>query len=68
MRVSSKNGHATQNFTRFLIETLEAQKEALGVESYSISAATMESVFMKVVKESDAVEHEELNRRKWWQW
>ncbi|KAI1088816.1 hypothetical protein F5B19DRAFT_495977 [Rostrohypoxylon terebratum] len=66
--VAAKHGHATQNFTRFLIETLEAQKEALNVESYSISAATMESVFMKVVKESDAVEHEELNRRKWWQW
>lgn len=68
VKVSAKHGHATQNFTRFLIETLEAQKEALGVESYSISAATMESVFMKVVKESDAVEHEELNQRKWWQW
>ncbi|KAI1099149.1 hypothetical protein F4804DRAFT_349610 [Jackrogersella minutella] len=61
------SAHATQNFTRYLIETLEARKEELGVESYSISAATMESVFMKVVKESDAVEHEEVQRRRWWQ-
>lgn len=60
--------HATQSFTRYLIETLEAQKEELGVDSYSISAATMESVFMKVVKESDAVEHDEVLKRRWWQW
>ncbi|KAI0837728.1 hypothetical protein F5Y06DRAFT_63286 [Hypoxylon sp. FL0890] len=60
--------HATQSFTRYLIETLEAQKEELGVDSYSISAATMESVFMKVVKESDAVEHDDVLKRRWWQW
>ncbi|KAI1372674.1 P-loop containing nucleoside triphosphate hydrolase protein [Hypoxylon crocopeplum] len=58
-------GHATRNFTRYLIETLEAHKDELGIDCYSISAATMESVFMKVVKESDAVEDERVQRKRW---
>ncbi|KAI1383528.1 P-loop containing nucleoside triphosphate hydrolase protein [Hypoxylon trugodes] len=57
---------ATQSFTRYLIETLETRKDELGIDCYSISAATMESVFMKVVKESDASEDEGRQRRGWW--
>ncbi|KAI0176513.1 P-loop containing nucleoside triphosphate hydrolase protein [Hypoxylon sp. FL1284] len=57
---------AARSFTRYLIETLEANKQDLGIAAYSISAATMESVFMKVVKGSDAIEDEGLERKRWW--
>ncbi|KAI1659759.1 P-loop containing nucleoside triphosphate hydrolase protein [Daldinia decipiens] len=60
--------HATRSFTRYLIETLEARKEELGIDCYSISAATMESVFMKVVKESDVAEDEGRQQKRWWRW
>ncbi|RYP01639.1 hypothetical protein DL766_003252 [Monosporascus sp. MC13-8B] len=56
----------SQSFVRYLIETLEAHKEPLGVDCYSIGAATMESVFLSVVKESDAVEDEDPRRKRWW--
>ncbi|KAI5917028.1 hypothetical protein F4810DRAFT_95308 [Camillea tinctor] len=59
---------ATQSFTRYLIETLEAQKENLGLDCYSISTATMESVFLRVVKESDADEDERVEKKPWWRW
>ncbi|KAK6954029.1 hypothetical protein Daesc_003991 [Daldinia eschscholtzii] len=59
---------ATRSFTRYLIETLEARKHGLGIDCYSISAATMESVFMKVVKESDASEDEGRQQKPWWRW
>ncbi|OTB14249.1 hypothetical protein K445DRAFT_368081 [Daldinia sp. EC12] len=59
---------ATRSFTRYLIETLEARKDGLGIDCYSISAATMESVFMKVVKESDASEDEGRQQKPWWRW
>ncbi|KAI1341443.1 hypothetical protein F5Y15DRAFT_431193 [Xylariaceae sp. FL0016] len=59
---------ATQSFTRYLIETLELKKESLGLDCYSISAATMESVFLRVVKESDAEEDETVEKKPWWQW
>ncbi|KAI1470153.1 P-loop containing nucleoside triphosphate hydrolase protein [Daldinia caldariorum] len=72
---SGQQGHAagaatarTGSFTRYLIETLEARKEGLGIDCYSISAATMESVFMKVVKESDAAEDEGRQQKPWWRW
>ncbi|RYP76945.1 hypothetical protein DL771_001498 [Monosporascus sp. 5C6A] len=55
-----------QSFVRYLIETLEAHKEPLGVDCYSIGAATMESVFLSVVKESDAVEDEGPRKKRWW--
>ncbi|RYP75668.1 hypothetical protein DL770_007353 [Monosporascus sp. CRB-9-2] len=55
-----------QSFVRYLIETLEAHKEPLGVDCYSIGAATMESVFLSVVKESDAMEDEGPRRKSWW--
>ncbi|KAI0147675.1 hypothetical protein GGR57DRAFT_249827 [Xylariaceae sp. FL1272] len=59
---------ASQSFTRYLIETLEARKESLGLDCYSISAATMESVFLAVVKESDADEDERIDKKPWWRW
>ncbi|KAL7629619.1 hypothetical protein AAE478_001141 [Parahypoxylon ruwenzoriense] len=59
---------ATKSFTRYLIETLEAHKEELGIDCYSISVATMESVFMKVVKESDAAEDEGRGKKRWRWW
>ncbi|KAI1312365.1 hypothetical protein F5Y03DRAFT_390713 [Xylaria venustula] len=66
-RIQDIAGGVTQSFTRYLIETLEAHKEQLGLDCYSISAATMESVFLRVVKESDAEEDERVTERKpWW--
>ncbi|KAI1818468.1 hypothetical protein GGS20DRAFT_291739 [Poronia punctata] len=59
---------ATTSFTRYLIETLEARKEELGLDCYTISAATMESVFLRVVKESDAEEDERVEKKPWWRW
>ncbi|KAI5853669.1 P-loop containing nucleoside triphosphate hydrolase protein [Durotheca rogersii] len=58
---------ATRSFTRYLIDTLEAHKDELGIDCYSISAATMESVFVKVVKESDAAEDERTEMKRRWQ-
>lgn len=55
-----------RSFTRYLIETLEARKGELGIDCYSISAATMESVFMKVVRETDVFEDEGKKRKGWW--
>ncbi|KAI1324476.1 hypothetical protein F5Y16DRAFT_303201 [Xylariaceae sp. FL0255] len=56
----------SRSFTRYLIETLEENKARLGLECYSISAATMESVFLRVVKESDAEEDQRVEKRPWW--
>ncbi|KAI0017277.1 hypothetical protein F4780DRAFT_796577 [Xylariomycetidae sp. FL0641] len=66
--VARRDVKATQSFTRYLIETLEARKAELGVDCYSISAATMESVFLRVVKESDAEEDERVEKKPWWKW
>ncbi|KAI0538264.1 hypothetical protein GGR58DRAFT_312330 [Xylaria digitata] len=63
-----EGGTPAQSFTRYLIETLEARKEDLGLDCYSISAATMESVFLRVVKESDAEEDERVVKKPWWRW
>lgn len=54
------------SFVRYLIEMLERNKQALGVDCYSIGAATMERVFLSVVKESDAVEEEGGEKQRWW--
>ncbi|KAI0391785.1 hypothetical protein F5Y17DRAFT_460472 [Xylariaceae sp. FL0594] len=62
------------SFTRYLIDTLEANKDRLGLDCYTISAATMESVFLRVVKETDAEEDERVEgdrrgkRSWWWPW
>jgi ABC-type multidrug transport system ATPase subunit len=67
-RAEGEEISATQSFTRYLIETLEAQKEELRLDCYSISAATMESVFLRVVKEGDAEEDERVEKKPWWRW
>lgn len=54
------------SYAQHLIETLEHHKEALALQCYSMGAATMERVFLSVVKESDAVEADEGKRR--WHW
>ncbi|KAK7993330.1 hypothetical protein PG989_006711 [Apiospora arundinis] len=56
-------GH-TQSLTGYLIDVLENNKARLGINCYSIGAATMERVFMSVVKESDAPEDDGLGRTK----
>ncbi|KAK5624427.1 hypothetical protein RRF57_000143 [Xylaria bambusicola] len=56
----------TQSFTWYLIETLEAQKEKLHLDCYSISAATMESVFLRVVKELPADDNGTAVKKRWW--
>jgi ATP-binding cassette, subfamily A (ABC1), member 3 len=65
------SGHAVSrasNSAGYLIETLEANKEALDLECYSIGAATMERVFLSVVKESDAEDIEEEGVKSKWRW
>lgn len=51
-----------KSFVRYLIESLEENKDDLGLDCYSIGAATMERVFLSVVKESDAAEEEDEKR------
>ena len=63
---SSAGAPPTRSFVRYLIEMLECNKEALGIDCYSIGAATMERVFLSVVKESDAVEDEGGEKPRWW--
>ncbi len=48
-----------------LIQKLEAHKEELGIEYYSVGAATLERVFMSVVKENKILEDEMVKRRRW---
>jgi ATP-binding cassette, subfamily A (ABC1), member 3 len=54
-----------KSFVRYLIQTLEENKDALGLDCYSIGAATMESVFLSVVKHSDAVMEEDEKKTIW---
>jgi hypothetical protein len=54
---------AAQSFTPYLIETLEARKEELKLDCYTISAATMENVFLCVVWENDAEEDERVEEK-----
>ncbi|KAK8028607.1 hypothetical protein PG991_005663 [Apiospora marii] len=56
----------TQSLTVRLIEVLEQNKSRLGINCYSIGAATMERVFMSVVKESDAPEEDGWRRTESW--
>ncbi|KAK9774832.1 hypothetical protein SCAR479_08387 [Seiridium cardinale] len=60
-----EGGDGGKSFVRYLIETLEDYKAELGLDCYSIGAATMERVFLSVVKESDAVEEEDEKRSIW---
>lgn len=65
---ASTDSGSTQSFTRYLIQTLEARKEDLGLDCYTISAATMESVFLRVVKVTDAEEDMRVEKKPWWRW
>ncbi|KAH8900634.1 P-loop containing nucleoside triphosphate hydrolase protein [Thozetella sp. PMI_491] len=56
-----------QSFVRHLIETIEEHKDELGLDCYSIGAATMERVFLSVVKDTDAVEEED-EKKSIWRW
>lgn len=49
-----------------LIELLEAHKEVLGIQDYSIGSPTLERVFLSVIKENDVVEEEETPKKAWW--
>ena len=51
-----------------LIQKLEAQKEDLGVEYYSVGPATLERVFMSVVKENKILEEGETEGPRRWKW
>ncbi|ORY66061.1 uncharacterized protein BCR38DRAFT_465071 [Pseudomassariella vexata] len=56
---------APESFIRYLIETLEDRKVHLRLECYSIGAATMERVFLSVIKECDEIEDED-EKKSWW--
>jgi hypothetical protein len=49
-----------------LIEKIEAHKAQLGVEYYSVGGATLERVFMNVVKENNIVGEDERPKKNWW--
>jgi ATP-binding cassette, subfamily A (ABC1), member 3 len=49
-----------------IIEMLEAHKAELGVAYYSVGGASLEHVFMSVVKESHVLEEDEKVRRGRW--
>jgi ABC-type multidrug transport system ATPase subunit len=56
-----------QNFVQYMIETIESNKAALGLDCFSINTATMERVFLSVMKNSDMEEDTSVEKRKWWQ-
>lgn len=51
-----------------LIQKLEAHKEELGIEYYSVGTATLERVFMSVVKENNILEEDEIGKRRRLPW
>jgi ATP-binding cassette, subfamily A (ABC1), member 3 len=46
-----------------LIQQIEKNKEALGIEYYSIGGATLERVFLSVVKKNNVTEEDELPKK-----
>jgi len=46
-----------------LIELLERNKEALGVQYYSVGGATLEKVFLNVVRENNVREEDGMDQR-----
>jgi ATP-binding cassette subfamily A (ABC1) protein 3 len=56
-----------KSFWGYLVQTLEREKESLDLQSYTIGTATMERVFMSVVKESNLAEEED-EKKTWWRW
>ncbi|KAH8664418.1 hypothetical protein BX600DRAFT_512454 [Xylariales sp. PMI_506] len=63
--VISSKPTVIKSMARHLIETLDKNKETLGIDCYSIGAATMERVFLSVVKQSDAEEDEDVAPTLW---
>lgn len=57
-----------QSFVQYMIEKLESNRGPLGLDCYSINTATMERVFLSVMKNSDYDEDTSVEKRKWWQW
>lgn len=60
-------GRLAKSFWGYLVQTLEREKENLGLQNYTIGTATMERVFMSVVKESNLAEEED-EKKAWWRW
>lgn len=65
--VSASGQAREQNFVQYMIEKIEENKEPLGLDCYSINTATMERVFLEVMKNSDMDEDTSVEKRKWWQ-
>lgn len=55
-----------QSFGQYMIETLEANKEALALDCYSINTATMERVFLNVMKNTELDDDTQTKKRRWW--
>jgi ATP-binding cassette, subfamily A (ABC1), member 3 len=51
-----------------VIKKIEASKKELGVAYYAIGSATLEHVFMSVVKENHVLEEDEKVGGRWWRW
>lgn len=53
-----------------LIILLEQQKEALGIEHYSVTPTTLDQVFLTIVGQHNVKEenYEEKAKKKWWKW
>jgi ATP-binding cassette, subfamily A (ABC1), member 3 len=57
-----------QSFVQYLIETLEDHKEQLGLDCYSMNTATMERVFLSVIKNVQIGEDTPIQKTRWWRW
>ncbi|KAH8174777.1 ABC transporter domain-containing protein [Sarocladium implicatum] len=55
-----------QSFGQYMIETLEANKETLALDCYSINTATMERVFLNVMKNTELDDDTQTKKRRWW--
>ncbi|KAM5356058.1 hypothetical protein ACJ41O_002704 [Fusarium nematophilum] len=51
-----------------IIELLERSKDEVGVEYYSIGGATLERVFLSVVRENDVQEEDGVEKGRAWRW
>ncbi|KAK7423502.1 hypothetical protein QQX98_000959 [Neonectria punicea] len=51
-----------------LIETLEEQKDVLGLRCYTVGMGTLEMVFLKIVKDCDVPDDSEKSRKWKWNW
>jgi hypothetical protein len=65
LREEGENGNGGTPAIK-LIEQLEREKDNLGVEYYSVGGATLENVFLSVVRENNVMEENEEKKRSWW--